>query len=512
MSLGAKELFHTNFLAFLLENHDPSVATIQDDLKDLLFGHRNVGRVITWREKESLDLVIMPAPRLTRSGDPDLDYSCTCANCRSNIIKRKTDYCDTIAVVIEAKLKSIPTDAQLVKYDTKLAKGIIFDLDDASAVHVAVPGGHRRWQAMALKSPPPNSPHGTDCTIVAKGKLISGGAQKNGRNGAIWTFTGKVRRLLLGPLTIRPNVGNWPSINWWRVANVLNCALACGVPPRVIPLGHCKATDLMSLILCDYRDSLRNLLQILSETYTYVTGSVALPLPTPTYGDYYYAITDAQFKARRIHDLVGKYASSILELHVMDFLFRTLDNPPGCGASCGKTFTGHSIAASGSVKVPCFGACNLTFELDSYTHFSNQQPGVGFQWCATERIGRGERKIAFGVQIQGNDYRHFICVEGGKDSKSRNDILDQLNVLLSASPNDWFVSKTIDPALRLDYSSGKNGKFFVFDESVFRYSKADARKLQMPDLAQAVCHSLCLARQLMSGSKGPLCLAIGKFF
>ena len=64
MSLGAKELFHTNFLAYLLENQseDKKLQCIQSKLKNLLFGHDGIGRVITWREKYSLDLVIMPAP------------------------------------------------------------------------------------------------------------------------------------------------------------------------------------------------------------------------------------------------------------------------------------------------------------------------------------------------------------------------------------------------------------------------------------------------------------------
>ena len=96
MSLGAKELFHTNFLAFLLENpsEDPALKIIQTELKKLLFGDEKIGRVITWREKYSLDLVIMPAPVSSTEGVASLDVD----------LKGGSPF--AIAVVIEAKLKS----------------------------------------------------------------------------------------------------------------------------------------------------------------------------------------------------------------------------------------------------------------------------------------------------------------------------------------------------------------------------------------------------------------------
>ncbi len=82
MSLGAKELFHTNFLAFLLESREPSIQPIQSKLKTLFFGHGKVGRVVTWREKNSLDLVIMPAPKTNgNTEEAELDYNCSCDIC-----------------------------------------------------------------------------------------------------------------------------------------------------------------------------------------------------------------------------------------------------------------------------------------------------------------------------------------------------------------------------------------------------------------------------------------------
>ena len=117
MSLGAKELFHTNFLAYLLENQseDKKLQCIQSKLKNLLFGHDGIGRVITWREKYSLDLVIMPAP-VIKKNELGLDVK-----------GPESTKALTIAVVIEVKLKSIPTLQQLDEYDLKLSSGITFE-------------------------------------------------------------------------------------------------------------------------------------------------------------------------------------------------------------------------------------------------------------------------------------------------------------------------------------------------------------------------------------------------
>lgn len=100
MSLGAKELFHTNFLAFLLETDLEPLKQISKRLKQELFGDEFDGAVWAFRESKNMDLIVVPR-------DPELQpqYS---------------------IVVIEAKMKSIPTKKQLEGYDEKII-GVMHD-------------------------------------------------------------------------------------------------------------------------------------------------------------------------------------------------------------------------------------------------------------------------------------------------------------------------------------------------------------------------------------------------
>jgi hypothetical protein len=108
MSLGARELFHSNFLAFILESADARLEPLQRSLRDALRflvqeGER--ARCIAWRERKSLDLVLVPLKALADS--PVLRALC-----------------------IEVKIKSIPTPDQLRRYQDKLVSGLSLDLPE----------------------------------------------------------------------------------------------------------------------------------------------------------------------------------------------------------------------------------------------------------------------------------------------------------------------------------------------------------------------------------------------
>lgn len=107
MSLGAKELFHSNFLAFLLETREESLKDVQNNLKQL-FGLEIEKKVYVWREKSNLDLVLVQI---------DIEDEASWQKCAPKVS------------IIENKLKSIPTKEQLVEYDEKIKKGMDFDLD-----------------------------------------------------------------------------------------------------------------------------------------------------------------------------------------------------------------------------------------------------------------------------------------------------------------------------------------------------------------------------------------------
>lgn len=83
MSLGAKELFHTNFLAYILETNNKEFEKSQTSLIKL-FTDESSGSVSVFREKNHLDLIVSH---------------------------------EKIDVYIEAKLKSLPSNCQLDLYN-----------------------------------------------------------------------------------------------------------------------------------------------------------------------------------------------------------------------------------------------------------------------------------------------------------------------------------------------------------------------------------------------------------
>jgi len=102
MSLGAKELFHTNFLAFVLKDQTQSLDPIRTELRRALGFECLKGELTScevWRESNNFDLVIVP-------------------------ILAEDSSLRSRALIIEAKLKSTPTIEQLNSYTHKLASGV----------------------------------------------------------------------------------------------------------------------------------------------------------------------------------------------------------------------------------------------------------------------------------------------------------------------------------------------------------------------------------------------------
>jgi hypothetical protein len=437
MSLGAKELFHTNFLAFLLEykSNDETLKSIQTRLKKLLFGHNKIGRVITWREKYSLDLVIMPALILEEK------------ELRLDLIDLESKESPlTIAVVIEVKLKSIPTQQQLEEYDLKLKSGITFELDDINQ---------------------PTDDHKFMKLSVSDGKISTNIPSVKNQKCEINDFKGEIRRILLGPTV--PKGMKWERITWEEVLECLTFEL------NTIKNDQCKETELLQRLIYDYRESLENILKILKDTNNHVANVIN----SLDYKNYYDAITDKRFRDLRIHDLVGKYANNVLEGEV----FKKLKE---------------------GIGLDNFNISNKTFVLNSYTFFSNQQPGVTFEWlCKKEKS-----EVSFGVTIQGYDYRHFISVDG-KDKAARCLVLKELEGMLSPNDNeDWFLNS---PILLMTLRKKNKDTFYVFDESKFRYSKVNISKLDLSKLSDAVLLSLQNARCMVVKVNAGFCNQLTAF-
>lgn len=125
MSRGGREFFHTNFLAFILEqtttksNAKEYGQRVKRNLLARIFGVLNVPEnVKVFREKLNLDLIIIPIDDIPKLFEEQENNSSS-----SNIIEKELK-----VVVIEAKLKSIPTTQQLKKYSDTLKEKITIDL------------------------------------------------------------------------------------------------------------------------------------------------------------------------------------------------------------------------------------------------------------------------------------------------------------------------------------------------------------------------------------------------
>lgn len=92
LSLGSRELFHTNFLAWLFENYPETVS--------LITGIETETISTIEREKHNLDLLVKGSTRG-----------------------------DKIAIVIEFKVKDAPRSSQLERYDKTIQKHIPHDID-----------------------------------------------------------------------------------------------------------------------------------------------------------------------------------------------------------------------------------------------------------------------------------------------------------------------------------------------------------------------------------------------
>jgi len=104
LSLGAKELFHSNFLAFLFEQSECS------DLQKALLKEFGVGNlrydfeIETFRERNNFDLIVWVKPKEYENEDDFLN------KCH--------------LIFIENKFKSVPNKEQLDSYSEKICKAI----------------------------------------------------------------------------------------------------------------------------------------------------------------------------------------------------------------------------------------------------------------------------------------------------------------------------------------------------------------------------------------------------
>jgi hypothetical protein len=253
MSLGSKELFHSNFLGYVLESREPGLCDLQTSLRELFKIPRADGEepwCFAFRELSSLDLVVVPSMRLPGkirgSAADERNYEPSGAPC----------------AVIEAKLKALPTAEQLKRYDQKLEQGITVEWENHAGV--------TRKQLLGLSR---------------KKHMLP------------------VERLLLTldgelPKAASTQFGPWEGVSWScvaeRIATFASGAMQGG-------LRHATRA-----VLTDYAESLKDVLQVVQ-----ATRQMYLNSRSRCYADFLADVTEFnELRAARLFDLVGKRAYS----------------------------------------------------------------------------------------------------------------------------------------------------------------------------------------------------------
>ena len=267
MSLGGKELFHTNFLAFLLESEHSSINKVTNTLKQRLFGSDFKGAVWAFRERKNMDLIIVPKDPYSQS-----EYS---------------------AVIIEAKMKSVPSLDQLDSYNEKLFGGSgkkYFDIGEVDF------DDYDRLRLSDEKSIEFRTHGHTENSY----KWVNGASRK-------------IRCILLAPSNpyskklVSEKHKQWEYWSWLEIQSLLVSALE---------LYPTKDNALLSLVEC-YSKDLKNIIVLLEITKKYVDSFFCVNGSKLTFDSFDRTIIEP-FKKARIHDLISKYAYWCLSQKIQD--------------------------------------------------------------------------------------------------------------------------------------------------------------------------------------------------
>lgn len=451
LSRGAKELFHTNFLAFVLELDEEAIdSTDQHSLREVrralltrIFGSNPPSRVVAWREAQSLDLVLAAAPTTSKNGLPALGQTSVLDGPRRKpYAPPAMDSQVPCLAIVEAKLKALPDEMQLRRYDGVLHRGLSLALDP----EIALPTGEGdvAWGELhvqtteldrttaLLKAYPPQT--GDDASA---GKATQRSCRATGY--------GKVRRMLLAP--IDPSgaalAAGWSNLSWSEVLDDIEA--------------NTHAGGALSSMLRDYATSTRALLAILNEVHDlvstgYVCGALGLTL-----GDAYAATT--RFRPVRIHDVAGKRAYSAMQ-----------------GAL-------KQVLQQRGIK-PSVGDWQLELEV----FMTRGTPGICIEYRLRNGDKRAPRHVSLGVQIQGTAFRRYLSASHPVEAKTEHSLQSLTDLVRGPSHTSdrwWALHSTVDRTLR------------KFGAQAFLYVGIDAGSWLFEVLASEAARSMELAAVLI---------------
>lgn len=410
MSLGSKELFHTNFLAFILTYQlSKSVAS---NLKVLLFGKDFNDEIFVFREKKNLDLVIV---RMFSNENAKDDVSD-----------------EILAVIIEAKMKSIPTFSQLEKYSQKICKGIEFFLDDADARPVHNGDTATKLKILAKE----NYTDTVDIYYYDSDLKTINSLSKHG----------KCRKILLGPAGFkkenRPN--DWDFIDWLKISTQLaagNNNLEQLNTDQII--SHDES--FFHRVVETYSKDLETVMNVLDEVERIVRYDSDLKV-----GILNCIVKGDALKHARIYDLVSKYAYVCL----VRLLSKRNEQIQNCN--------------------------NCIF-------FSRSSPGFNM-YCEKDTE---EGTFHVGVQVQQGKYRHYI-----ENSKEKRLEATMFKRVVEDHISLWFQIVDPEVEYFGAGNKHDKKRLMKFGEYTFRYAEKDCRHISFEELTKDIMKSLQKAKEI----------------
>lgn len=451
LSRGAKELFHTNFLAFILELDEDAVdPTDQRSLREVrhalltrIFGSNPPTRVVAWREAQSLDLVLAAAPSASKDGHPALGQTSVLDGPRRKPsappVLNSQDPC---IAIIEAKLKALPDAKQLRRYDEVLRRGLSLALDPEVVLPSAA--GDVAWGQLHVETAELG---GTTALLRAYPPQAGDDARADRatQRSCIATGYGNVRRLLLAPMdpSAAAVAAGWGNLSWSEVLDDIEANLHAGGG--------------LSSMLHDYAASTRALLAMLNEVHDLVSTGYVCGGSGLTLGHVYAATT--RFRPIRIHDVAGKRAYSAMQGTLEQALQQR-----GVNRSVGE------------------------WQLELEVFMTRGTPGICIEYRLCNDDKRAPRHVSLGVQIQGTAFRRYLSASHpveAREEHSLQSLTDLVRGTVGANDRWWAPDSPVDLPLR------------KFDAHAFLYVGIEAASWQFEALASEAARSMELAAVLI---------------
>ena len=455
LSRGAKELFHTNFLAFVLELDEDAVDSAdQHSLREVrralltrIFGTDAPTRVVAWREAQGLDLVLAASPGAGKDGHPMVGPRTVLDGPRRGPFRPPVVGTRAPCLaIIEAKLKALPDVKQLHRYDELLHSGLSLTLDPEVVLGTGAEAA--AWGRLDVET----FARGGSTAILKAYPPGPGNDDGNGRanqRGCRATGYGTIRRLLLAPIdpSAAAAAAGWEFLPWSDALDDFGAATVAGGGG-------------LSAMLRDYATSTRALLGVLNEVDDFVRRRYVNSGGCLTLGDVYAA--SARFRSIRIHDVVGKRAYSTLQGALEQVL--------------------QHQAVRSSVG---------DWQPEAEVFMTRGTPGVCIEYRLTDGDKRARRHVSLGVQIQGTAFRRYLSASHAVEAKAERSLqsLTELVRAKTGANGRWWALKS-DADLPL----------LKFGAQAFLYVSINAASWNFEGLEAEVTQSMELAAELIQDS------------